>query len=601
MAEFAQRLRLDLADAFSRDGEVLADLFERVLAAVRAQAEAHLDDLLLARRQRLQNLLRDFAEVDVDDSLGRVLDGLVLDEVAEVRIFLFADRRLQRNRLLGDLEDLPDLRGRDVHLFGDLFRGRLAAQLLHERARGADQLVDRFDHVHRDADGAGLIGDGSRDRLANPPRRVSRELVTAPVLELVDGLHQADVAFLDQVEELQSAVGVFLRDRDHQSQVGFDQFLLGLLRFGVAHHHSLHGAFDLDRGLVVLPFELSEVALGGAQSLLGLLDLLGVALALERAGELVDLLFGRKYVGPGLLHRVDQPVLDLLREIQQPDELRKLDALPREFAPHPGELRRTLRLGQDFLVKRVRLLERLADLGDGFEGVVVVLLDLLFRDAFLFGEGHDLADRKVAVRQLVAYPEQLGDGDGRARDRLLHSDLAALDALCDGDFAFSRQQWHHAHLAQVEADRVVRFVQRPRREIQLKLLLLRLLKLLFSRGHGRGGFQKLLFRITNRYPLAAQRGEDVFDVVRRDQALRQLLVDVVVGQEGLLLAHVQKFLNIVCVFLVQFNHLSSLFIRSLRATSLEGRVVRSLPLTVLITREGRAKVLAYCQSLRLPF
>src|SRR5262249_60177809 len=67
VAEFAERLGFDLADAFARDGEVLSDLFERVLAAVRAEAEAHLDDLLLARRQRLQDLLTDFAEVDVDD------------------------------------------------------------------------------------------------------------------------------------------------------------------------------------------------------------------------------------------------------------------------------------------------------------------------------------------------------------------------------------------------------------------------------------------------------------------------------------------------------------------------------------------------------
>src|SRR5262245_8574692 len=59
VAEFAERLRFDLADAFARDGEVLADLFKRVFAAVRAEAEAHLDDLLLARRQRLQNLLGD--------------------------------------------------------------------------------------------------------------------------------------------------------------------------------------------------------------------------------------------------------------------------------------------------------------------------------------------------------------------------------------------------------------------------------------------------------------------------------------------------------------------------------------------------------------
>jgi len=43
-----QRLRFDLAYAFARDGEAPADHFERVLVAVRAQSEAHLDDLLLA-------------------------------------------------------------------------------------------------------------------------------------------------------------------------------------------------------------------------------------------------------------------------------------------------------------------------------------------------------------------------------------------------------------------------------------------------------------------------------------------------------------------------------------------------------------------------
>ncbi len=52
MTQLAQRFRFDLADAFARDGERLADFFERVLAAV-VQAEAHLDDFFLARRQRL--------------------------------------------------------------------------------------------------------------------------------------------------------------------------------------------------------------------------------------------------------------------------------------------------------------------------------------------------------------------------------------------------------------------------------------------------------------------------------------------------------------------------------------------------------------------
>jgi hypothetical protein len=43
------------------------------------------------------------------------------------------------------------------------------------------------------------------------------KLVAAAVVEFIDRLHQADVAFLDEIEELQAAVGVFLRDRDDEA------------------------------------------------------------------------------------------------------------------------------------------------------------------------------------------------------------------------------------------------------------------------------------------------------------------------------------------------------------------------------------------------
>ena len=52
VAQLAQRLGFDLADAFASDSEMLSDLFEGVLAAV-LQAKAHLDDLFLARAQGL--------------------------------------------------------------------------------------------------------------------------------------------------------------------------------------------------------------------------------------------------------------------------------------------------------------------------------------------------------------------------------------------------------------------------------------------------------------------------------------------------------------------------------------------------------------------
>jgi hypothetical protein len=37
------------------------------------------------------------------------------------RVFLLADRGLEADRFLGDLEDLVDLVDRDLHLLGDLF------------------------------------------------------------------------------------------------------------------------------------------------------------------------------------------------------------------------------------------------------------------------------------------------------------------------------------------------------------------------------------------------------------------------------------------------------------------------------------------------
>src|SRR4029450_4495893 len=96
-------------------------------------------------------------------------------------------------------------------------------ELLNELPGRPDELVDGLDHVHRDPDGAGLVRDGPGDGLADPPGGVGRELVAAAVLELVDGLHQTDVAFLDQVEELQAPVGVLLGDRDDEPQAGLEQ------------------------------------------------------------------------------------------------------------------------------------------------------------------------------------------------------------------------------------------------------------------------------------------------------------------------------------------------------------------------------------------
>ena len=68
-------------------------------------------------------------------------------------------------------------------------------------------------------DGAAGVRDAAGDGLADPPRRVGGELEALAPVELLDRVHEAEVALLDQVEERETRGLVLLRDRDHQPQV----------------------------------------------------------------------------------------------------------------------------------------------------------------------------------------------------------------------------------------------------------------------------------------------------------------------------------------------------------------------------------------------
>ena len=101
--------------------------------------------------------------------------------------------------------------------------------------------------MHGNTDGTGLVGDSTRDGLANPPRGVRGELKALLVVELLDGADQTEVALLDQVQEQHAATDIALSDGDDQAQVGADERLLGLetdvLDTGQATHL---GAGELD-------------------------------------------------------------------------------------------------------------------------------------------------------------------------------------------------------------------------------------------------------------------------------------------------------------------------------------------------------------------
>src|SRR5258706_14942700 len=163
MAQLAQRLRLDLADALARDLEFPAHLFERATAAI-VQPKAQTQHLLLALGQPAERVLHLLFEELVAGRVGWGQRAVVLDEIAQVAVVFLANRRLEADRLLADLDDLAHLFGRDLHLLGDLLGGGLAALLLQQAPADANQAVDGLDHVHGNRSEERRVGKECRSR-----------------------------------------------------------------------------------------------------------------------------------------------------------------------------------------------------------------------------------------------------------------------------------------------------------------------------------------------------------------------------------------------------------------------------------------------------
>src|SRR5439155_14415568 len=115
-----------------------------------------------------------------------------------MRISLFADRRLQRNRLLCDLQNLANLPYRNVHSLRDLFARRFTPEFLHKSPRSADHFVNHLEHVRGNTDRPGLISDRACYCLAIPkPHERNPEKMT---FTTASGLLPAGIAVYVQRE-----------------------------------------------------------------------------------------------------------------------------------------------------------------------------------------------------------------------------------------------------------------------------------------------------------------------------------------------------------------------------------------------------------------
>src|SRR5208283_1298274 len=229
MAQFPERLGFDLADAFTCDVELLSYFLQRVVRLL-ADTEPPPQYFFLALRQRIQNLADLLVEVLANGGLKRRRHLFVFDEIPQMAVLFLPDGSFEGNRLFRYLHDLPYLLNWQLHGGCYLLGCRFPSEILHEAARRPDKFVHGFNHMHGNTDCSRLVGDRPRDRLPDPPSCIGAEFVSSLPFKLVHSLHEADVAFLNKVQELQTAIRVFLGDGYHKPEVCFHQLALGDFR-----------------------------------------------------------------------------------------------------------------------------------------------------------------------------------------------------------------------------------------------------------------------------------------------------------------------------------------------------------------------------------
>ena len=130
------------------------------------------------------------------------------------------------------------------------------------------------------------------------------------MVELFHRLDQAQVAFLNQVQELHAAPHIPLGDGNHQTQVGFAQTLLGLLPFRPAGL-DLQGQVNLFlRSQQRHTTDLLEVDLDGVVD--------GNAVGIQAVLKIVHIVFGQRcipHVHRVVIHDLDAAVFQFFIEL----------------------------------------------------------------------------------------------------------------------------------------------------------------------------------------------------------------------------------------------------------------------------------------------
>src|ERR671915_591596 len=168
-----------------------------------------------------------------DDRARNLRGALVLYELADLRgVGVRAERLVEARRIPQRALQVANVLYRPAEPPGHVLVCGLALHLGGELVVGAGHLAKLVAPVHGHSYGAALVGNGTLHCLPNPPGGIRGESPSTVGIELLDGLHQADVALLDQILERQPHPTVLLGYAHDEPEVLLDEPLAGTLVSG---------------------------------------------------------------------------------------------------------------------------------------------------------------------------------------------------------------------------------------------------------------------------------------------------------------------------------------------------------------------------------
>ena len=222
MTQLAHGTSFNLADALTSEVEVFANLFEGARFAP-IQTETELEDFTLTIIEGCEQTVDLVGQQRRSGNLERALGRSIFDDVTKFGVAIFTKRFAQRQRLGCEAQRFGNLVFGHFHLGRQLRQRGRAPQLELQPGASLLQTSERVAGVHWQADGAARVRNTAGDGLADPPGCVGGELEALAPVELLDRVHEAKVAFLDEVEQRETRRLVLLCDGHHETKVGLHE------------------------------------------------------------------------------------------------------------------------------------------------------------------------------------------------------------------------------------------------------------------------------------------------------------------------------------------------------------------------------------------